>query len=301
MALHDDQLDSDENLVRQLLAQQFPQWTRLPVSAVSTSGTECAIYRLGDDMAVRLPYRPSKDEQVAKLFRWLPILGPQLPLPISEIIAIGAVSEDFPATWSVVRWLPGEEVIFERLADPVQSARTLAAFVCTLMSIDPTGGPVPGPHNFWRGVPLGHRDQWTRHAVEASAGHIDTRAVIGAWERDLDAPIWRGEPCWLHGDLAPDNLLMVDGRLSAVIDWGGLGVGDPATECLPAWNLFRGRSRAAYREALGFDDATWARGRGLALSVAIVALPYYLETLPARAQRARYIISEVLEDQKRHA
>ena len=199
----------------------------------------------------------------------------------------------------LVRWLEGEEVTRERLADPVEGARTLAEAVRALMAIDATGGPAPGEHNFWRGVPLAARDGITRRCIGESVGLVDTEAVTRAWERDLSASAWKGPPTWLHGDLAPDNLLVRDGRLSAVIDWGGLGVGDPATELLPAWNLFRGESRAAYREALGFDDATWARGRGLAVSTAIVALPYYNETIPVRASRAQEVIREVLSDHER--
>ena len=123
--------------------------------------------------------------------------------------------------------------------------------------------------------------------------------LLAGLAQDGAAPAWDGPPTWLHGDLAPDNMLLNEGRLSAVIDWGGLGVGDPATELLPAWNLFRGASREAYREALGFDDATWARGRGLALSTSIVALPYYSDSLPVRAKRANDVIREVLADQER--
>src|SRR5262245_30654957 len=153
-----------------------------------------------------------------------------------------------------------------------------------------------GRTNFWRGVPLAARDEMTRRCIRESQGLIDTQAVMRAWERDLAAPVWEKPPTWLHGDLVPDNLLLTDGRLNAVIDWGGLGVGDPATELLPAWSLFRGASRETYRQALGFDDATWARGRGLALSTSIVALPYYNDTLPVRANHARTVIHEVLAD-----
>jgi aminoglycoside phosphotransferase (APT) family kinase protein len=299
--IHADQIDSDELLVRRLLADQFPQWADLPVTAVPTSGTENAIYRLGAEMGVRLPYRPGKDDQLEKLDRWLPSFAPRLPLSIPEPLARGAPSKEFPAAWSIVRWLDGEEARLERLEDPVEAARTIAEFVRALIAIDTTGGPAPGAHNFWRGVPLAARDEMTRTRIRESEGLVDTEAVTQAWEHDLAAPPWGGPPTWLHGDLAPDNMLVNEGRLSAVIDWGGLGVGDPATEFLPAWNLFRGASREAYREALGFDDATWARGRGLALSTSIVALPYYNHTIPVRAKRAIDVIREVLADQERES
>ena len=144
-------------------------------------------------------------------------------------------------------------------------------------------------------------DDWLGRGIAESASLVDTEAVMRGWEHALGAPAWDGPPAWIHGDLAPDNMLLIDGSLSAVIDWGGLGVGDPATELLPAWNLFRGASREAYREALEFDDATWARGLGLALSTSIVALPYYKDTIPVRAKRAKAVIREVLADQERES
>jgi aminoglycoside phosphotransferase (APT) family kinase protein len=297
--IHTDQIDMDEVLVRRLLEDQFPQWADLPLMAIASSGTENAIYRLGDEMAVRLPYRPVKHDQLEKLNRWLPRLAPFLPLSIPEVLARGAPSEKYPVAWSIVRWLDGEEATLERLKDSVGSAKVLAQFVRSLIAIDATGGPAPGTHNFWRGAPLAARDEVTRSSISAAKELVDMEAVTRAWERDLAVPAWAAPPTWLHGDLAPDNLLLSDGTFSAVIDWGGLGVGDPAIELLPAWNLFRGPSREAYREAIGFDDATWARGRGLALSTAIVALPYYNDTLPVRAKRAIEVIHEVLADQER--
>lgn len=299
--IHEDQIETSEVLVRRLIEEQFPRWSGLPVTAVAISGTENAIYRLGDEMAVRLPQRPAGGDQLGKLAHWLPRLAPNLPLPIPELLGRGEPSKQYPAAWSIVRWLDGEEASLARLAEPVEAARSLAAFVRALIAIDATGGPGPGAHNFWRGVPLAARDAMTRRCIHESEGLVDTEAIRRAWERDLAASVWDAAPTWLHGDLAPDNLLLMAGRLCAVIDWGGLGVGDPATELLPAWNLFRGESREAYREALGFDDATWARGRGLALSTAIVALPYYLDTMPLRAMHARAVILEVLADHERES
>ncbi len=294
--LHPDQLEIDEALVRRLLEAQFPMWARLALERVSSAGTENAIYRLGDDMAVRLPFRPGMDEQIEKDHRFLPTLAPQLPLAIPLPLGRGAATAEYPSSWSVCRWLPGEEAAFDRLADPSRAARELAHFVLALQSIDATGGPAPGKHNFRRGVPLADRERWTRAAIARSEGLVDTRAIAIAWERDRDAPTWDGAPVWLHGDLTPDNLLAVDGQLTGVIDWGGLGVGDPATDLLPAWDLFRGESRQAFREAMGVDDAAWARGRGLALSVAVVALPYYLDTNPTMVRQNRHSIAEVLSD-----
>ncbi len=294
--MHVDQLEIDQSLVRRLLAGQFPQWADLSIERVDSDGTENAIYRLGDELAIRLPYRAARTTLVDKDHRWLPILAPHLPLPIPVPLAKGTPAEGYPSQWSVCRWLPGENATLNRLADPSQAARDLVHFIHALQSISPAGGPPPGDHNFYRGIPLADRDAYTREAITKSGGLVDTHAVTAAWERDLKAPVWEQPPVWIHGDLAPGNLLALDGRLSGVIDWGGLGVGDPATELLPAWNLFQHESRGAFRDEIAVDEATWARGRGLALSVALVALPYYLEKNPVVVRWARHIIDEVLAD-----
>lgn len=296
--MHADQLTTDADLVRRLLKAQFPRWADLAVEPIASDGTANAIYRLGDELAVRVPLHvsPAKLEQIDKEHRWLPEFAPHLPLAIQVPLAKGEPGEGYPAPWTVCAWIEGEEAQFDRLADPVKAAVELARFVRALQQIDPTEGPAPGAHNFMRGVPLAEREARTRECIAQCGGLVDTDAVTAAWETDLSVPVWDKPPVWVHGDLAPGNLLAHDGRLAGVIDWGGLGVGDPATELLPAWNLFRGESRDAYRDALGVDDATWARGRGHALSQALVALPYYLETNPAIVAWAHYMIGEVLAD-----
>ena len=297
-AMHVDQIYIDEPLVRELLAAQFPDWADLGLSRVESAGTENAIYRLGDDMAIRLPYLSANTIQIDKDHHWLPLLGPQLPLPIPIQVAKGAPHERYPSQWSICSWLPGKAAEFERLGDPSMAATELAKFIHALQNVEPAGGPEPGDHNFFRGIPLADRDDWTRTAIAESANLIDSRAVTAAWERDLSAPVWVEPPVWIHGDLSPDNLLALSGRLSGVIDWGGLAVGDPATDLLPAWNLFRSKSRGVFRDETQADDATWSRGRGLALSVALVALPYYLKSNPVIVRWARRMIDEVLDDHK---
>ena len=297
--MHADQIATDADLVRRLIAAQFPQWAGLAIEPFASDGTDNAIYRLGDRMAVRMPLASGMAEQIEKQHRWLPELAARLPLSVPVPLALGEPAAGYPCPWSVCEWLEGDTATLDRLADPVQAAAQLAQFIRALQMIDSTAGPAPGNHNFMRGVPLARRDAWTRDAIARCDGLIDTSAVRAAWETDLNAPAWEEPPVWIHGDLAPGNLLAVDGRLAAVIDWGGLGVGDPATELLPAWNLFVGESRAAYREALVVDDATWARGRGHALSQALMALPYYLETNPAIVRWARSMICEVLADHER--
>lgn len=297
--MHDDEIDTDAALVRRLLAAQFPQWSDLAIEPVRSNGTDNAMYRLGEDMAVRMPRIHWATGAVEKEQAWLPKLAPHLPLAIPVPLAKGAPGEGYPWPWSVCRWLEGRNATPQRLADLNQAAEDLAAFIRALQSIDATGGPHPGRHNAGRGVPLPLRDGYTRDAIKAAENLIDTSAAATAWETDMATPPWTGRPVWIHGDLSAGNLLAMDGRLSAVIDFGCLGVGDPACDLIVAWSLFGGTSRAAFRTAMAVDDATWARGRGWALSAALVALPYYRERSPAIAAGARRVIDEVLADHKK--
>lgn len=292
--MHVDEVDTDVSLVGRLLAAQFPQWADLPIEPVPSAGTDNALYRLGDDMAVRLPRIAWAVGQVDKEQRWLPKLAPRLPLAIPVPLAKGAPGEGYPWHWSVYRWLEGENATIERIADPRRAAIELAQFIAALQRIDATGGPPPGSHNSGRGVPLATRDAQTRAAIAALHGTLDSEAVIAAWETALQAPEWSGPPVWIHGDLQSGNLLAQQGRLSAVIDFGCLGVGDPACDLQVAWNLLAGETRNVFRAALAVDDATWARGRGWALSVGLIALPYYRSTNPVLAGISRRAIDEVL-------
>jgi aminoglycoside phosphotransferase (APT) family kinase protein len=294
--MHVDEVDIDISLVCSLLAAQFPQWADLSLDPVHSTGTDNAIFRLGDDMSVRLPRIQNATLQVDKEHLWLPRLAPHLPLAIPVPLAKGTPGEGYPWHWSVYRWLEGETATIERIADPGQAARDLAQFVAALQRIDPAGGPPPGAHNSFRGVPLSTRDADTRAAIASLDSMLDTGVVTAAWDATLQAPAWHGPPVWIHGDLSPLNLLVERGRLSAVIDFGCLGVGDPACDLQVAWNLFSAQTRDAFRAALPVDDATWARGRGWALSVGLIALPYYQSTNPVLAGIARRAIDEVLAD-----
>ena len=294
--MHADEVDIDASLVRRLLAAQFPHWANLPIEPVRSAGTDNAIYRLGDDMAVRLPRIHWATQQAEKERQWLPRLAPHLPLAIPVPLAMGEPAEGYPWRWSVYRWLSGENAAGGRIADLRLAAVDMAQFIAALRRIDATGGPRPGTYNSGRGVPLAERDAETRAAIASLGGLIDAGAVTAAWDAALRAPAWDGPLVWIHGDLQAGNLLVEQGRLSAVIDFGCLGAGDPACDLSIAWTLFSGASRDAFRAALAVDDAAWARGRGWALSVALIALPYYLETNPVIVAASRHAIEEVLAD-----
>jgi aminoglycoside phosphotransferase (APT) family kinase protein len=296
--MHSDEVDTDVSLVGRLLAGQFPQWAGLPIEPVRSAGTDNALYRLGEDMVVRLPRIHWATRQVEKEQRWLPRLAPHLPLAIPVPLAMGVPAEGYPWHWSIYRWLAGETTTIERIADLRQAAMDLARFIAALQRIDPTGGPPPGLHNSSRGEPLAMRDDQTRAAIASLHGILDAGALTAAWEAALAAPAWQGPPVWIHGDLQAGNLLAQQGQLSAIIDFGCLGVGDPACDLQVAWNFLSAETRDVFRASLPVDAATWARGRGWALSVGLIALPYYRSTNPVLAGISRRAIDEVLADHR---
>ncbi len=294
--MHANEVHVDLSLVSELIAVQFPQWASLPLQSFVSAGTSNAIYRLGDDMVVRLPRTPSSATQVAKEQRWLPQLAPLLPLTIPLILAHGVPTDSYPCPWSIYQWIEGDNAVIERLTDPFHAAATLGQFVSAMQKIEITDGPLAGAHNFFRGTPLRIHDEDIRIALQSLDGIIDISAATLSWEAALQAPEWKGRPSWIHGDLHVGNMLAKDGRLSAVIDFGGLGMGDPACDVMAAWTYLPAKTRHIFREAIGADDATWVRGRGWALYLGVIALPYYQFSNPALAEIARRAINEVLTD-----
>jgi aminoglycoside phosphotransferase (APT) family kinase protein len=292
--MHAGEVDTGEDVARRLLEAQFPQWAALPIQPVASAGTDNTLYRLGEDLVMRLPRIHWAAGQAEKEVRWLPALAPHLPLAIPVPLALGAPGEGYPFGWSICPWFEGENATLNRIANPLQAAADLARFVTALQRIDAEGGPPPGQDNSFRGVPLADRDAHTRAAIAEVRDLFDARALTAAWEAALHAPVWHGPPAWIHGDLQSGNLLARQGRLSAVIDFGCLGVGDPACDLMVAWNLLPSAARETFRAALAVDEAAWARGRGWALSVGLIALPYYRRSNPTLAGIARYAIEQVL-------
>lgn len=290
--------DLDVPLVRRLVAVQFPAWAHLPIAPVEPGGWDNRTFRLGGDMSVRLPSAEPYAAQVHKEQRWLPRLAPHLPLPVPVPLAMGEPGDGFPWHWAVYRWLDGGPATTARIDDMCELATTLARFLTALQEIDPSGGPEPGPHNFFRGASPAVYDRETREAISALQGRIDTDAPTAVWEAALAAP-WRGDPVWFHGDVAASNLLVRDGRLGAVIDFGCAGVGDPACDLTIAWTLFAGRSREAFRGSMAVDDGAWARARGWALWKALITFADRLGPGEADSREARRTIREVLSDGER--
>ena len=298
--MHADEVDIDAALARRLLVEQFPRWAALPIKRVELDGWDNRTFRLGSDMAVRLPSAEAYAAQVEKEHRWLPRLAPLLPLPIPVPLAMGMPAESFPWHWSVYRWLDGEVATIGSIDDLPLFATTLGRFLDVLQHIDPADGPPPGRHNFFRGGPLTTYDAQTRDTIAALHGKIDAHAATAVWEAAL-AATWHDAPVWVHGDVAPSNLLVREGQLSAVIDFGCSGVGDPACDLVIAWTVFSGESREEFRAALPLDAATWARGRGWALWKALITLAQHMNTNAIEASKARRVIDEVLADHKNGA
>lgn len=290
----------DAALVRRLVAAQFPQWADLPVSTVPKSGVDNATYRLGEDMSVRLPRYPRWVGQVEREQRWLPRLAPHLPLPIPVPLARGTPGAGYPFPWSVYRWLDGEDAAPERITDLRRAAIDLAGFLAALQSIDTTGGPPPEASNGFRGGPMDDErdspilESRVRGRIAELDGLVDTDAVTAVYEAAMAAPAWDGPPVWIHGDPAPTNMLSTDGRLSAVIDFGTLAVGDPATDLIAAWTFFDAETRGVFRTLLEVDDATWARGRGWGLT-GVLPSPADLSD-PVRGAPARRRLDDIVAD-----
>ena len=294
--LHADEVDTDVTLAGRLVRSQFPQWASLPLRPVDSAGTDNALYRLGDDMVVRVPRIESAAGQVAREHRWLPVIASLVPLAMPTPLARGRPAEGYPWQWSIYRWIEGDIATAAPVTDLVDAASALARFLIALRGIDPTEGPRPDSINSFRGAHLKVRDAAVRGATKSLGAAVDAEAVLAAWDAAVGAPKWRGSPVWIHGDLLPTNMLVRDGELVAVIDFGCLGVGDPACDLVAAWTYFSGESRDRFRSALQVDDATWARGRGWALSFGLIALPYYKDTNPVLADLARRAIAEALAD-----
>jgi aminoglycoside phosphotransferase (APT) family kinase protein len=286
----------EAGLVRRLVAEQFPQWADLPVRPVADGGWDNFTFHLGDAMTARLPSAAEYALAVAKEQHWLPQLAARLPLPVPVPLAEGKPGAGYPFPWSIYPWLDGEPASTGRIADPVRFALDLAGFLAALQDIDVTGAPGPGKHNWFRGGPLGTYDEVAERALAKLDGVVDTGPAREIWAAALAAP-WDGTGKWFHGDMAEGNLLLRNGELAAVIDFGTCGAGDPACDLAIAWTLLTGEARQAFRERLAADDAAWARGRGWALWKTLATCARTQGGTDREAVNARRVLDEICAEQ----
>jgi len=289
----DDRIEIDAALVGKLIRNQFPGWRDLDLLPVARQGWDNRTFRLGDDLSVRLPSARRYAAQVEKEHRWLPMLGPSLPLTIPVPVAKGRPSEDYPFAWSVRKWIAGAPVSFGGEADFGTMIDDLSGFLHALHAINATDGPVAGRHNFFRGGDLRAYDRETRSLLDTIGARSDA-AALRIWEAALVSR-WNRPGVWVHGDLAPDNLLIREDRLCAVLDFGCLGVGDPACDLVIAWTLFPQSRLAAFRDRMALDEATWARARGWALWKALLIIDGQAEQKPGE-RPAEQVLSCLLRD-----
>lgn len=289
-------MDVSLETVTGLIAEQFPQWAHLPVTHVRHSGWDNRSFRLGATMLVRLPSAAGYVAQVDKEHRWLPYLASHLPLPIPEPMGQGRPSRDYPWPWSVYRWIEGEPLVLQLAStDLCQLAKDVAAFLRALYAVDASDGSPAGAHNFYRGGSLLVYNAEARVAINAVADEVDAGLANAIWDLALESR-WPEKPVWVHGDIAEGNLLMRDGRLCAVIDFGSSGVGDPASDLILAWNVLDAESRAIFAYELPFDATTWQRGRGWALWKAMIVLAAQRGKNEAMAEWSRRTIREIFAD-----
>lgn len=282
--MHDNEVVATDRMVRRLLEGQFPEWASLPLSAVPPTGTDNIIFRLGSHLGVRLPRIESATPQIARDQRWLPLLAPRLPSPVTRPLAVGQPNDEYPFQWAVHEWLEGEN---PRPGDHPELAADLAAFVTALSRIDE--GPTSS-----RAGPLSVRDEPVSQALTLLHGEVIVSQAADLWAESVSAPSHVGPPVWRHADLTSGNLLTAKGRLVGVIDWGPSGLGDPAVDLVPYWRVFRGESRKVFRDALDADDSAWARAKGWALSIALLELAYYRNRDRMLADAARVALRELL-------
>jgi aminoglycoside phosphotransferase (APT) family kinase protein len=295
--MNNEPLIIDAALVCQLVTTQFPQWKDLPIQPVALSGWDNRTFHLGEDMLVRMPSAADYALQVEKEHKWLPKLAPYLPLPIPVPLAMGEPADGYPWKWSIYRWLEGNTAASAPIADMCEFATDLAQFLSALQRIDTTDGPLPGLHSFYRGGALTTYDAETRQALAVLEGKIDVNTASDVWETALTTT-WHGAPVWVHGDVSAGNLLVQEGRLSAVIDFGQLAIGDPACDLAITWTLFKGESRETFQEMLPLDTDTWARGRAWTLWKALLVAAGFTNPNNAESVQCWRIIDEVLADHK---
>ncbi|MGD1916879.1 MAG: aminoglycoside phosphotransferase family protein [Phycisphaerales bacterium] len=287
----------DARLASRLVAKQFPRWRDLPVEPVVPGGRNNRTFRFGNELMIRLPHGAGSADQVDKEQRWLPSMRTAVPVSIPEPVAMGQPGCDYPWRWSVYRWIEGETADVGPVDSVESLAIELASFLAALRRFDPNGGPLPGAHNFRRGGRLDFYSDQTRQAIKRLDGVIDPECATNLWDRAISSA-WTADPVWVHGDVSPFNLLVRDGKLAAVIDFGLCTIGDPACDLVIAWTFFDGTAREAFRKHVGLDELTWDRARGWAFWKAAITASGMVEDRVG-PEAALEVIAAILNEQNR--
>jgi aminoglycoside phosphotransferase (APT) family kinase protein len=287
----------NEHLVTKLISEQFLQWKDLPIKSVPHQGCDNKTFRLGDHMLVRVPSSEEYVRQVKKEHKWLPLLAPNLPLPIPEPIAMGKPSKYYPWNWSIYRWLDGDSANSLKLDDINLEtiALQLAHFLNEFHKFDAAGAPTPGLHNWWRAAHTSVYDAETRMLIYKLKNFINVDKATSLWEVAISSK-WGKDPVWVHGDISSGNILLKDNKLSAVIDFGCMGIGDPACDLTIAWTFFKNKSREVFKNSIGLDPNTWSRARGWALWKALYELSQLEDKSSTKAIEQKRIIHDVLSE-----
>lgn len=271
--MHKDDLQVTDALIRELLAKHTPQWADLPVHRVNSSGTDNALFRIGDGLVLRVPRRETAAQLVSKELDWLPHLD-GLPLAIPKLRYRGRVDLGIECEFGIFDWMQGEIATPENIHDVDDAAVALAGFLKALHKKATDRAPAAGPHNKMRGTPLTVMSMYVIPAIETVSDEINSYAAEELW-RTAISETHGAPPVWLHGDLKADNLLTTGGKLSGVIDWGLSAVGDPAADYATAWSWVNPEARETFKNALELSDSDWLRGKAWALYGAVIALSYY--------------------------
>ena len=279
--------------VRGLVASQAPQFAHHPFTPVASGGTDNTIVRLGDKLCVRLPKRPEAVPQIDKERIWLPRFK-ALPLKTPMPVFNGTPDAAFEHPWGIYEWIEGTALSQTHVTDWPAAAKAMSGFLLSLQRQDTLGAPRSGAQNHYRGVALIERDTLTRNAIKGLADLYPAARLSYVWEQALQATPHTGEPTWLHGDLQGGNILVADGKITAIIDFGLAGVGDPACDLMVAWSVLPKSVRTEFHDQMGCDVDSCLRGMGWALSVSVIALDYYRDRNPALSKISRQTIEAVL-------
>ena len=294
--MHIDEIEVDQVTVKNLIRAQFPEWSHLPIKKLKTSGTVNTIFKLGHDLSIRIPKLPLGVQQIEKEHKWLHELQNSLTLKIPRIIKIGRPNHALPWKWAIYEWIEGEVIDSKHFKSNRANITILSEFLIELQRFNPNERLLHGEHNYFRGEALINRDQITRETIFKLRQFINFKIAEKIWDSGLQYNPTAEEKGWIHGDLQPGNILVHKGKIKAIIDFGALGYGDVSCDLMPAWNLLDRKARVKLREELDIQASTWKRGQAWALTVAAVALEYYMYTNPYLARISHYTLKELERD-----